>query len=433
MIKGKRFGAAKAPLLSALFALAVGGALCPRAQAREIGPPADAAAPTSIPETPILGLPVLPEVSELWSEPLSPGAVLGAADLTALKPASAAAANLAVETPRASAQNLSQAPKAPRPASAKPPAAFSAAPPIAASRTSRGIAGPGRALERAGRLKAAAAPIFDGSQAAAAAPAQDGFPVSARAFYSGNLGLARKIPLKPSHLANLKNRIGLGSAAIFRFSGRARQIGKTCATQALAACAEANGRKDPALLIKMMTAAKRVKIALIEESLAESERAKEELLRQGLDTADIEKKITELTLRAILIGDAFEHEGLSRKEQRRTAAEAGLDYRVLGRARGLADAIGPEASKELLAKFRRNSASLKQKIDEEIALKNAVMVGVYTGVRKDGGNGFHALTILGKGRKPSGIYYYIVYDSNLGHPMLYMAKKLLAIHAAVIK
>jgi len=425
MTKGRRPGASKAPLLSALFILAAGGALCLSAQAQEIGPAADAAALVSIPENPVSGLSVLPDDSELWSEPPSPGAVLGAANLAALKPASAAAPNFAVETPRASALNPRQASEAPRPAPA--------APPIAAPRASRGIAGPRRALERAGRLKASAALIFDGSQAAAAAPAQDDFPVSARTFYSGNIGLARKIPLKPSHLANLKDRIGLGTAAIFCFSGRAQQVGKTCAAEALAACAEANGRKDPALLTKIMTAAKRVKIALIEESLAESERAKEELLRQGLDAADIEKKITGLTLRAILVGDAFEHEGLSRKEQRRTAAAAGLDYRVLGRARGLADAIGPEASKELLAKFRRNSASLKRKIDEELSNKNAVMAGVYTGVRKDGGSGFHALTILGRGRKPSGIYYYIVYDSNLGRPMLYMAKKLLAIHAAIVR
>ncbi|HVA66088.1 MAG TPA: hypothetical protein VNK24_04085 [Elusimicrobiota bacterium] len=425
MIKGKTFRAAKTLPLWALLSLAAGGASCPRAQAQEIGPALDAAALISVPEVSVPELPTIQNVSEFWSAPLPAGAALDAA-----------IPNLPVQaSSRASAAIPRQALGVPAASAARPSIAFSAAPPAAvARRSSRRIAGPGRALEKAGRLKAAASSIFDGSLAAAAeAPAPEAFPASARAFYSGSLRLARKIPLKPSHISVMKDRVGLGNAAIFRFAGRARQVGKTCAIEALAACAEANGRKDPALLAKVMTAAKRAKTVLVEEPLAESEREKEELARQGRDTTAIEKKIMELTLRAILADDTFEHEGLSRKEQRRTAAEAGLDYRVLGRARGIADAVGPNASEELLEKFRQNSNSLKKKIDEELAQGNAVMVGVYTGIRKDGGSGFHALTVLGKGRKPSGGSYYIVYDSNLGHPMLYMTRQLFAIHAAVVR
>ncbi len=290
---------------------------------------------------------------------------------------------------------------------------------------------PMRVLERAAQHKIVSATAFDGT---AAPSAEDAFSISVRAYYSASLRASRKIQLQPSHLSALRDRIGLDDAAIFRFSGREHQHGKTCARHAMAACAEANGRAagpgGQALLLQVSAAAKFAKLSLMRELLAKCERLRKLRIENGRGTSRLDEKIKKLNLRLIL-ADAFpENEGLNERERIKTAELAGLDYRPLGHTAGRAEDLGAPGTVDA---FLKASADLKKKLNSELARKNAVMAGIYTGTRKDGGRGFHAVTILGKGRGPTGASYYVLYDSNAGQPLLYPSEKLHVFTAAVVK
>ncbi|MHB2025462.1 MAG: hypothetical protein ACYCPQ_02305 [Elusimicrobiota bacterium] len=277
------------------------------------------------------------------------------------------------------------------------------------------------------RLKAQAGRMFDEEPAS-------GFPASARISYKGHLVLGHKIVLSEKHLSDMTNRIGLNDAAILRFVGRERQFGKTCARHALAVCAEANGRSDGALLFKVMEASKRAKLSLLGESLRRQETARAEIVKTGGDPAAADERIKEMKSRSLLIYHFPEKTGLTHKETALTAEEAGLEYRAIGHVgRDALRAIKPGGDPALFQSFLRDSAEFKGKIDAELAHGDAVMASLYTGAAKNGDSGHHAVAVLGKGTKPSGISYYIVYDSNIGRPMLYRADKFFVYAAAVAR